>query len=294
MIICPDCHKDIDLSYKCNTCNWKLTHHHGISSFLSKTDMADMTFQKYIQNYDEISDDDLAESIQDIDYIRYQTHKFHSYLGSIQNKNVCEVGIGKGLLFDMLIENTPKNLVGIDISVPYLKKYNDIMRHKNDVNVILANAENIPYRNEFDLVVAADILEHVFNVGDFLYSVRRSLKDTGVFVVRTPYDENINIYSKFAGCKYDFVHLRNFSKRSLKTVLEGAGFQVIKFHFDGFYSYKKRKLFKLNKYIDYLFEKCMKMKYHDPHHVTKISNALGKFLMKPSEVVAVCRKINTA
>ena len=143
---------------------------------------------------------------------------------------MCDVGIGKGILFEKLRRGGVASLVGVDVSAPYLLRFAGL----EDVRIVLANAENLPFRDSFDLVIATDIAEHVLNVGDLMISVREALAPGGRFVVRVPYKDNMLQYARLNGCDYDMVHLRNFAEDNLKHLLTQSGFVVEHLHYDGF------------------------------------------------------------
>lgn len=289
MMICPDCHQSLDMQEKkCNVCPWSSRLQHDIGIYLSSADQEDEMFKRYLDNYHEISVDDLDESIQHESYLKSQSEKFFSYLPPLKDLRVCEVGVGKGILLDAMIKENPAKLVGIDISLPYLNAIK--AKYQDKIQLFVANAENIPFQDAFDLIVAADIIEHVFNVGDFLYSVNRALKPGGYFIVKTPNNEDITVYSKLKGCKYQFVHLRNFNKKTLQKILTGAGFQVEKVVYDGFYPSRKRRFIRENNFLNTQFEKYINKKYASPHEVNQIDNRLGAFLMDPIEMTMLTRK----
>ena len=189
---------------------------------LSSHDRESELFARYLENYDRIAADDLAAPIQEARVQEFFNERLFSYLGDVAGLRVCDVGVGRGMLFDKLRQSAPVALVGVDISVPYLMPF----ARDRESTVVLANAENLPFRDAFDLVVAADVLEHVLNIGDLLMSVRESLVSGGRFVVRVPYLDNMLQYARQAGCRYDAVHLRNFSRGNLVHLLRHTGFVV--------------------------------------------------------------------
>lgn len=289
MYICPECHHKMEtLTTKCMGCDWTLSYKDNIPIYLSTKDRNDAFFNDYLENYKEISMDDIEKSIQDEKYLTSQNKKLFSYLPKLSGLSVCEIGIGKGILLEQILTEKPAKLVGIDISLPYLKQINS--KYDNKVILEVANAENIPYINEFDVIIAADIIEHVINVGDFLTSVNRALKPNGTFVVKTPYNEDINHYSKLRGCPYNFVHLRNFSKQTLNTILTGAGFEVKKNIFDGFEPTRVRGYIKKFSLTQKLFNKYLTLNYETFYDVNTISNFLGNLLMSPIEITAISVK----
>ena len=105
----------------------------------------------------------------------------------------------------------------MDIATDYLK---------SRVGAIVANAENLPYREHFDVLAATDILEHVLRPGDFLLSAHRALKVGGRFMVRVPVFESLLQYAGLGGYPYELVHLRTYTPGLLRQELRGAGFKV--------------------------------------------------------------------
>ena len=166
------------------------------------------------------------------------------------------------------------------------------VKSKVDVECVVANAENLPYLEEFDLVVASDILEHVINPIDFLLSANYSLKPSGTLILRVPFEDNMLQYSKLLGCQYKFAHLRNFSKRNLSVMLKQAGFDIRQTHYDGYYAYGRRRYFRSGR-LKKWFERFIDWRYPDENDVSRIPNWLGFMLMKPLEMVVVVRKAKT-
>jgi SAM-dependent methyltransferase len=238
MILCPDCRRDLSGvdSLSCDTCGWEGSRRDGIPVLLSSRDRESQLFARYLTNYDRIAVDDLTVGIQEGGLQRFFNERFLGYLGNLVGQRVCDVGIGKGILFEKLRASGAASVVGVDISLPYLERFAAL----EGASVVLANAENLPFRNAFDLVVASDVLEHVLNVGDFMISVRESLAANGRFVVRVPYKDDMRQYARLNGCDYDMVHLRNFARDNLEHLLTHTGFVVERVYYDGFYSTRPR------------------------------------------------------
>lgn len=213
-----------------------------------------------------------------------------SYLPKKAGMSICEVGVGQGKLLKRLATLSPSKLVGVDIAAAYLKK---LKEDHISFEPVIANAENLPFRNEFDLITSTDVLEHVLNVGNYLHSIHRSLKKGGIFAVRTPYLEDYTVYSRFKGCKYDIVHLRNFSKKTLKITLKGAGFRVKKFHLDSYMDHLSR--FRRPGILglpERILMKLLYLKYKSHLYLPAIPNWLGRPFFKPGEITAICEKID--
>jgi len=252
---------------------------------LSEADRADPFFADYLQNYDRIAADDLKKSILDERYARAQAAKLREYLGPLRGLRVCDVGVGRGLLFSHLAASDAGSLTAVDISLSYLTQLPDRERHR----VLIANAENLPFVEEFDLLVASDVLEHVTGVGNFLVSANRALPVGGRFVVRVPLEESLMGYSRWLGCPYKFVHLRSFTRRGLRLLLESAGFEVLAFKRDGFERSRARRMIMQNARLKRMFLRALDRRY-EGRHEAEISNTLGVLLMRPIEIAAVATK----
>jgi SAM-dependent methyltransferase len=234
MLICPDCHGQLQALGDCSSCGWRNELIAGVPNLLSTTDRSSPTFNAYLANYARIAEDDLRSSIQPPEHLEAQARSLFSYLGPVKGLRVCEVGVGQGMLFERLLAAEADTVTGIDISMAYLRRYASTGR------VLLANAENLPYRKEFDLLVVSEILEHVLNLGDALISIHRSLVVGGRAVVRVPYKEDLRQYARQWNCQYQFVHLRTFTRDSLLSVMRQAGFELRSLVYDGCYDFRMR------------------------------------------------------
>jgi SAM-dependent methyltransferase len=254
----------------------------GIPIFLSNADQNDSSFNDYLRNYDELSKADLEQEIVDRRYLANQAAKLTSYLEG-SPRSILEVGVGQGFLIRKLREKYPATkITAVDISIPFLK----YVKSTVDVECMVANAENLPFMEEFDLVVASDILEHVINPIDFLISVNFSLNQDGLLALRVPFEDNMLQYSRLLGAKYKFAHLRNFSKRNLVLILNQAGFRVQRIHFDGFSFNRRRVFFREGGAL----AKLIYSRYPNENDVSNIHNWIGRALMRPLEIVVIAKK----
>lgn len=288
MILCPNCRTGICSDNSCLKCGWKSLTSGNIKIFLSDADQADQTFCDYAASYHELSLNDLQQGIVNKSYLEHQAQKLLSYIKG-NPSSILEVGVGQGFLLKQLCMKYNKSrIAAVDISVPFLNHVQSL----TGVDCFVANAENLPFESEYDLVVASDILEHVINPIDFLLSVNYSLKDEGRMLLRVPFQDNMLQYSKLLGSKYKYAHLRNFSKQNLVSLLEQAGFSARKFYYDGFYAYKRRSVFNYG-LIKTIFEYIINTVYKNESDVSSIPNYLGCLLMKPLELVVVADKVRT-
>ncbi len=232
-LICPQC-RDSSISLEtlvCNNCAWQGEIVDGIPILLSINGKNNPLLNRYTEIYEKIASDDIDDSIMDQDYVKMlavHTAKFTGH--NLAGQKGLDIGSGKGLLINQLVKRGA-DMTALDIALPYLK---ELKQQNESLECILANAEEMPFREIFDFVTCTDVMEHVLNVSNFLYCLNEAIKPGGVAIVRVPYRENLLSYSTHLGCKYDLVHLRNYSEQSLKDDMTGAGFSVDEVRFGGF------------------------------------------------------------
>jgi len=99
--------------------------------------------------------------------------------------------------------------------------------------------KNIPFDDKFfDIVWAGDVIEHIRFTDTFINEVNRVLKPGGVFVLTTPVHNRVkNIIISL--CNFEshfnpeFPHLRFYTVKSLKSVLERRGFKMLSVKYIG-------------------------------------------------------------
>ena len=120
---------------------------------------------------------------------------------------ILDVGVGLGRLLKMLPEH---ERYGMDIALPYLE-----ISKKKGITVCMAMIEDIPYhRDFFDIIICTDVLEHVLDFNLSITNILSVLRLGGVLIVRVPYKESLESYTK-ASYPYYYAHLRNFDEHSL-------------------------------------------------------------------------------
>jgi SAM-dependent methyltransferase len=251
-----------------------------VPELLAAADAETPIFEAYRAHYERLAEEDLRSSIQLEDHHRIETQRLADALGQLEGLDVCDVGVGKGILLELLAGRGARSITGVDISRRYLER----LAANPDIRVVLASAERLPFESEFDVVVSADVLEHVLNPGDFLLSVRRALRTGGRFVVRVPYRDDLVAYATSCGYPYPFVHLRSFDKRGLRDLLDSAGFTVRGVSFSGFYTLKLRRALAGTAHVQRRASGFLERRFGGPGQVTKIHPRLGRALMQPNTI----------
>jgi 2-polyprenyl-3-methyl-5-hydroxy-6-metoxy-1,4-benzoquinol methylase len=146
---------------------------------------------------------------------------------------ILDMGCAAGVLGRRLKElNKAKEVVGVEIfkeaADEAAKHYETI--HQGDIEEL-----KLPYKNYFDFVVCADILEHLRDPWNILGQIHTWLKNDGSVIICIP---NVRYWRVLRDLIFhgswqymnagilDKTHLRFFTRRSFLGPLAEAGFEV--------------------------------------------------------------------
>jgi methionine biosynthesis protein MetW len=157
-----------------------------------------------------------------------------------KKKKILDIGCGDGTLMEPLIANK-HTVIGLDISGPALTIAKKKGLNVKDLDLTSDWSEKIT--DKFDVVLAGEIIEHVFDTDKFLVNINNVLKKGGHLVLSTPNIASLprrimlllgfSPYIETTARSYDAGHIRYFTFNSLKALLDQNGFQVIEQKSDG-------------------------------------------------------------
>lgn len=173
--------------------------------------------------------------INDIERIRIS--KLIKLIGI--NKKVLDLGCRDGQISQLIAKNN--NVVyGIEIANEMVKKCNKKGIKVFDIDLNSNWQESI--EKKFDIVLAGEIIEHIFDTDKFLQNIYKILKSDGFLVLSTPniasFGRRIllllgkNPLIETTSRKYDAGHIRYFTLKALKLLLKENNFKVINFESD--------------------------------------------------------------
>lgn len=151
------------------------------------------------------------------------------------NNNILDIGCYDGTLLSKIPKKN--NLFGIEASD---KGYRLCLKNKIKVTNFFFNDNKLPYKsNFFDIVIAGEIIEHIYDTDKFLNEIKRILKPNGYLVISTPNIASlprrlllffgINPIIETTPNRSDSSgHIRYFTFKSIGLLLKENGFKIKK------------------------------------------------------------------
>ena len=139
---------------------------------------------------------------------------------------LLEVGCGYGYFLDEARDFFP-SVSGTELSPD--AAYH--ARKSSVANVHTGDIDSIPPEwNNFDIIVAINVVEHIYAPVEFLIAAKQKLKDGGKVVVATP--DFGSFWVKILGSRWPSFkipeHVTFYTKKTLGLLLEKAGFSNIR------------------------------------------------------------------
>jgi SAM-dependent methyltransferase len=150
------------------------------------------------------------------------TSEFSSYR---RHNRLLDIGCGAGNLLQAARKNG-WNAQGLDVSAGAVKHVRDL-----GFEVFEGELQNASFPSQhFDVVTAAELLEHLVDPRPLLQEVARILRPGGLFWTTTPHARGLS--GRVLGLKWRCVwppeHLQLFSIRGLTKLLRDAGFRQLR------------------------------------------------------------------
>lgn len=134
-------------------------------------------------------------------------------------KTFCEMGCGNGYVISGIHKSFPDILLSaIEI---YIEALQTTRKRLNNANFFQADLCDLPYKNEFDLVGAFDVLEHIDDDVRALQCIYDSIKEGGGLIISVP--QHMWLWSP----QDDYAcHRRRYSANEMTKKLKDVGFKV--------------------------------------------------------------------
>ncbi len=215
MIICPECRFAFRSNeYACHRCGYAPVLINGFPAFApEKANINDGFKPEYF---------DLLYNIETHSFwFNYRNDLFQYFFKHYfpKAKNFCEIGCGTGNVLSSFADEYPNiQITGSEI---YSAALQFVASRTSRAQLIQADACCFPFENEFDVIGAFDVLEHINHDDIVLKNLHRATKPNGGIILSVPQHNWLWSYEDEAA-----YHKRRYSRRDLKQKIEKAGFHI--------------------------------------------------------------------
>lgn len=151
---------------------------------------------------------------------------------------ILDVGAGYGLFSKLLFKSKDYNIEAIEpnLSLDYIKNEKSIIKHKISYNTFLKN-----YKKKFNCICFLDVIEHFNNCEIILKKTKGILNKNGYLLIQVPNYKSLmaRLCKNWSWWMVED-HVYHFSTKSIKNVVEKAGYRVLSMNtYETFYDFKK-------------------------------------------------------
>lgn len=154
---------------------------------------------------------------------------------------VLEIGAGSGAIARHIVEKNKCRVVALEsnpTSVEKLKKFCHEV-HTLDLNTADWASKLDKADGGFDYVIAADVLEHVYDPWRVLRSMKTLLNKTGSVILSLPHASHSSVLTSFYSGDVEYrewglldkTHIRFFGLHNIEALYEHAGLAITQVHF---------------------------------------------------------------
>ncbi len=178
----------------------------------------------------------------------------------VAGKEVLDIGCtwvdddGMWVHGDML--KVAKDVTGIDIT--------DVAKFQDQGYNIIHQSADEPFalRRRFDVIVAAEVLDHTANLGIFMQNVKRHLRPGGIFVVVMHNPQAFEFFLEqliFKGSLRIYEHTHWQNETTMRNLLERYGLRLIRreFYHYGAFSWIGKVYDLLTWWMPSMFSRCV-------------------------------------
>lgn len=120
------------------------------------------------------------------------------------------------------------DVTGVDCSLGVIEEYK---KHNIFTNIVYGDVQalkDVKVNGVFDVIIAADIIEHLSNPGEMLEGMKRFCDDDTQIVITTPHAFGLPNYIRFLMGKYHdgHEHVMTFNSDNIRVLLMRHGFKL--------------------------------------------------------------------
>jgi 2-polyprenyl-3-methyl-5-hydroxy-6-metoxy-1,4-benzoquinol methylase len=153
---------------------------------------------------------------------------------------VLEIGAGSGAIARHIVSTKKCKVTAVEINPASVKKLRKICESVHSLDLNNATwSDAFSKTDRFDYVIAADVLEHLYDPWTVLRNMKTLLRETGRVILSLPHAGHSAVVANFycGDIEYgewgllDKTHIRFFGMRNIEALYESAGLAIVRCHF---------------------------------------------------------------
>lgn len=221
MIVCPNCKTEYTHAASiCPACDFQATISGRV--LLWDSDLGDINFP--IGHFEKLEKHEST-------FFWFQARKklilycLTKYFTKLEN--ILEVGCGTGFILTAVAKNFPGvALSGSDVYLETLNilaaKFSTQITSNSTPTLIRMDARNMPYCNEFDAIIACDVIEHISDDQLVLDNFYAATKSGGSLLITVPQHQWL-----WSAVDESLGHVRRYKASDLHAKVKNAGWSIV-------------------------------------------------------------------
>ena len=152
--------------------------------------------------------------------------------------HILEIGCGTGATGSVIKGKNPDlTYVGLEIDEQAARIAGTRLNKVLTVDIEKVHPDQLNFEKEsFDLIIAADVLEHLYDPWRVMHFLRGFLKKNGKALLSFPNTQNINLIANLVQGNWtyekygllDATHIRFFTWNEIEKLLQGTGYRILR------------------------------------------------------------------
>lgn len=154
-----------------------------------------------------------------------------SLIAKSKPRKILDVGCASGWFLSQIKQSFPEiECYGVD---PYTQAINYGLKLYPAMHLTIADGHKLPFPNDFfDLVICAEVLEHVVNPNLVITEIKRVMEKNGKAVIEMDSGSFLfkliwRFWNLFVGRVWKKAHLHLFDCNKLENLIIRSGFQIV-------------------------------------------------------------------
>ena len=140
---------------------------------------------------------------------------------NLEGCSILDIGCNDGYI-SRAMANSGLSVIGLEVNPEVAKR-----AKTNGVDVVIGDAENLPFTRVFDYCLLSEVAEHLIHPRKALREASRVLGENGRFIVIIPNDRNFKIIwmllFRIKEASLDRGHLHTFTPKKLADITRNYG-----------------------------------------------------------------------